>query len=198
MKTIEDVLTSKDVTECGPLVCICHGDCWSNNFLFHYNDASVANDNRIVDWQILSSENPGRDIYEFFGMSTSPEIRKECGTELMDHYVTTFMSALSKLGLCLEDEGFTREFIHSEIKKKMLFGLFAGLTWLPVIMDQSLTSDIEEMGKREDPVQCVKDADNIDVFTDAQKALTLDSILSNKLLCHRIINLVKDFKEALE
>ena len=192
------MLTTIDVSESGPLACICHGDCWSNNFLFHYNDAGVANDNRIVDWQILTPENPGRDIYEFLTTSTSPEIRKECSSELLDHYVTTFMSALSKLGLCLEEEGFTREFLTGEIKKKLLFGLFAGLTWLPGIMDQSMTSDIEKKGKKEDPVQCVKDADDTDVFTDAQKALTLDSILSNKLLCHHIINLVKDFKEVLE
>ena len=200
MKNIDDVFRVRDASECGPLICICHGDCWSNNFLFHYNDAGVANDNRIVDWQILVPENPGRDIYEFLATSTSPEVRKECGSELLDHYVTTFMSALSKLGVSLEDEGIDRQLILSEIKKKMLFGLFMGLALLPIIMDKTMTAKIEELGNDEGAAKSLRDGDrNTDeMFSEAQSTVTLDIILSNKPLCHRVIGLVEEIRAALQ
>jgi len=195
MKSAGDLFALNDASHCGPLVSICHGDCWINNLLFHFNDAGDADDVRIVDWQVTHIENPGRDIYNFLTTSTTPEVRQECG-QLLEHYATTFMSALKKLGVSLEDEGINQQLIISELKKRMLLGMFAGLAWLPLMIDQSMASAVDDLGKNEkvDRVPTEVEESNVTVFTEAHASLTLDIVLANQPLCHRIIGLVREFK----
>lgn len=192
--------SQKDVTECGPLVAICHGDCWINNILFHYNDAGDAPDDvRLVDWQIILPQNPGRDYYHFLASSTTTELRKECGQELLEHYATTFISALTKLGVPLEDEGIDQQFVIKHVQKEINFGLVMGMVMLPAMLDTSMTTKLEEMGKDEETANKAKTDDNgMEFFNEAQDALTVDVILANELLCNRIVDFVEEFRALLQ
>lgn len=200
-KNVSDVFALKDAAQCGPLVCICHGDVWSNNLLFRFNDADVADDVYLIDWQFLFLDNPGRDIYNFLTWSTSPELRKDHSREILDHYVDTFISALSKLGVNMEDEGLHHERIVEEINKKMLEGMFTGLAWLPYMLDQTMAAQIDKRAQEQDAASVAKESrggDTFEAFLDSQKSLTLDIVLANELLCHRVISLVKEFQEILQ
>ena len=198
-KYIDEIFDVPDLLKAGPLACICHGDCWSNNFLFHFDGNEVVDNVRIVDWQTLIPDSAGRDVYHFLTSSTTPELRKECGQELLEHYVDTFISAVKKLGVCLEEEGLNRDSVMAEIQKKMRYGFFFGLLMAPALLDQSMTAKLEEMGKREDATdRTEKSEDNKeDPFVEAQKSMTVEVILENKLLCQRIIGIVEEFRSKL-
>jgi len=198
-KYIDEIFDVPDLLKAGPLACICHGDCWSNNFLFHFDDNGAVDDVRIVDWQTLIPDSAGRDVYHFLTSTTTPELRKECGQELLEHYVDTFISAVKKLGVCLEEEGLNRDSVMAEIQKKMRYGFFFGLLMAPALLDQSMTAKLEEMGKREDATdRTEKSEDNKeDPFVEAQKSMTVEVILENKLLCQRIIGIVEEFRSKL-
>jgi len=194
MKFLEHEYSLKDVAECGPLACICHSDCWSNNFLFHFDGDNSVDDVRIVDWQTLLVENPGKDFYHFFLTSLTPELRKECGQELLEHYITTFLSGVKKLGVCLEDEGLDRHLVTREINKRMRFGLFTGLVITPSFMDKTVTSKFEEM----DQLDIEVSQENLTkAFGEAQDALTVDMMLTNEPLCQRIIAIAEELKQIL-
>jgi len=200
MKYADDVFTARDISNCGPLACICHGDCWSNNFLIHYDGAGDADDASIIDWQMLLPDNPGRDVYEFLTSSTTPELRKECGREFLEHYVDTFMSVLRQLGVRLEDEGLDRDSVMAEIEKRRMYGLLMGLVLLPSVIDDTMTSKLDEMSRDLHAVEA-RGADpghTCDVFAEAQNSLTLDGVMANEMLCHRIIGLVEEFRQVLQ
>lgn len=75
----------------GPLVCIAHGDYWSNNILFKYESDEESADEtelrtaknskpialKMVDFQISRISHPMSDILYFMYISTLPQLRKE-------------------------------------------------------------------------------------------------------------------------
>ena len=186
-----------DPSIAGPLTCFAHGDCWNNNILYRYDDSTgKVVEARLIDWQILLLSGPGRDVYHFLTSSTTPEMRKEIGKQLIDHYVDSLMSALEKLGLSLADEGFDRQFITAEVEKFKLFGMFNGILYLPAMVDNSLGSKVEELGKDASMVANVQEG--ADAFSETLDCMTLESVLANKLLCHRLVELVLETKEALQ
>merc|ERR1712071_715372 len=170
MQHLEGIFSLMDPSIAGPLTCFAHGDCWNNNILYRYDDSTgKVVEARLIDWQILLLSGPGRDVHRFLTSSTTPEMRKEIGKQLIDHYVDSLMSALEKLGLSLADEGFDRQFI---------------------------TAKVEELGKDASMVANVQEG--ADAFSETLDCMTLESVLANKLLCHRLVELVLETKEALQ
>jgi len=197
MQHLEGIFSLMDPSIAGPLTCFAHGDCWNNNILYRYDDSTgKVVEARLIDWQILLLSGPGRDVYHFLTSSTTPEMRKEIGKQLIDHYVDSLMSALEKLGLSLADEGFDRQFVTAEVEKFKLFGMFSGTLFLPVLVDGSYGSKVEELGNGVSTVASAEESG--DVFSASLDCMTLETVLANKLLCHRLIELVLETKEALQ
>ena len=185
------------LSKAGPLSCIAHGDCWNNNILYSYDDRTgKAVDVRLVDWQMVVLADPGRDVYTFLASSTTAAMRKENGKQLIDHYVSCLMSALEKLGLSLADEGFDRQFVTAEVEKSKLFGMISGILYLPIMLDGNWTSQLVDKAKDESVVAARKE--DMDPFSEVTGVLTFDSLLANKILCQRLIDLVLETKEAVQ
>ena len=177
---------------------ICHGDIWNNNILYRYDETTgKLKDVRLVDWQIITPDNPGRDVFHFLKTSTSPDVQRESGQEMVDHYITTLLSALEKLGLPLEEEGFDHQFVKAEINKKLWFGLFQGLTYLPGMLEQKMTTHIDELGKDE-TVLAAHAGNEMEALASTVNDMGLDVFLANETLCQRMIYLVEESKKAIE
>jgi len=191
----KELLTPELLSQCGPLACILHGDCWNNNMLYrHKNSDGEAVAMRLVDWQILLPGRPGKDVAHFLFTSTKTEMRKQSGHQLISDYVGTLMSALKKLGFSFDEEGFDRQTFIDEIKHQFLFGLFQGLLVLPAILDSALVTRMTE--KTNDP--SAKNQKPEDVFKDTEGLFTLDTLLENKELCRRMIDLVEEIQEIIQ
>jgi len=198
MKRLDELHTPKNISEIGPLALICHGDIWNNNILYRYDETTgKLKDVRLVDWQIITPDNPGRDVFHFLNSSTTPDVRRESGQEMVDHYITTLLSALEKLGLPLEEEGFDHQFVKAEINKKLWFGLFQGLTYLPGMLEQKMTTHIDELGKDE-TVLAAHAGNEMEALASTVNDMGLDVFLANETLCQRMIYLVEESKKAIE
>ena len=77
--------------------------------------------------------------------SKTPEVRKEHSQQLFDQYVNTFLSALERLDVPLEEEGLDHQFFMTELNKKLLFGMFQGLICLPVILEGKMVGRFEKI-----------------------------------------------------
>ena len=165
--------------EWGPLALIGHGDIWNNNILFRHDQVTgKIKDVRLVDWQSTTIRTPGNDVHQFLNTSVTPKDLKRNSQLLIDHYVTTFLSALGKLGLPLKQEGFDHQFVMAELNKKLLYGMFIALAFLPGILEKKMTEELREISKDETTVATFKDGG----FNDANEnffGLKLEMLLGN-------------------
>ncbi|KAL3287551.1 hypothetical protein HHI36_002019 [Cryptolaemus montrouzieri] len=98
-----------------------HGDCWNNNFLFHYKEEGTDPDEvMIIDWQVSYAASPVLDLvcYLFYG----------CSREVLDHldsllnfYYNTLSKRLIKLG-SNPNKCFPKEILIEKFKKYLPFG----------------------------------------------------------------------------
>ena len=118
---------------------------------------------RLIDWQILLPGRPGKDVAYFLFSSTKSRLRKDKGRWLIDNYVATLLSALKKLGA--EESAFDHEQVVAGVKKQFLYGMFIGINVLPVILDGTMVSKMEEWGNQslKNPPESLKILDNTQI-----------------------------------
>ncbi|ALC45502.1 CG6834, partial [Drosophila busckii] len=72
--------------------CLNHGDCWTNNILFAYDDKGEVKDTLFIDFQRSSFGSPARDLYYFIFNSTQLEIK----IEKFDHFIRYYHGELER------------------------------------------------------------------------------------------------------
>lgn len=74
-----------------PFAIICHGDCWSNNNLFKYDENGKPIEVCLIDWQVTRYASPATDIlYYIFGC-----VGKELRVSNYDIFLKTYYESLS-------------------------------------------------------------------------------------------------------
>lgn len=79
---------------------IAHGDCWTNNFLFKYENSSKNAPSRLcfLDWQLSRFGSPAHDLSYFLFSCTRKELRDNHYNELLKAYHTSLSEFLTILG----------------------------------------------------------------------------------------------------
>ncbi|CAH1245446.1 Hypp7486 [Branchiostoma lanceolatum] len=83
----------------GPLMVLCHGDCWANNIMFKVNDAGVPIDAMLVDWQCVCRAPPSNDLALLLLSSTDRSLRQQHTNDLLAHYHSVLTTTVQKCGL---------------------------------------------------------------------------------------------------
>ncbi|XP_017785243.1 PREDICTED: uncharacterized protein LOC108568578 [Nicrophorus vespilloides] len=89
MKYFEHIINNK-----GKQVVITHGDCWSSNMMFKYNDQNnpeKPTDLRLLDFQLVRKGSPVLDLSNFFYAGAPKHLLNK-----LDHYLKYYHSVLSK------------------------------------------------------------------------------------------------------
>lgn len=58
-----------------PYAIICHGDLWTNNMMFSYNDKNEPTEVSFIDWQITRYASPITDLVFYLFCSVAKELR---------------------------------------------------------------------------------------------------------------------------
>uniref|UniRef100_A0A1B0D7X8 CHK kinase-like domain-containing protein n=1 Tax=Phlebotomus papatasi TaxID=29031 RepID=A0A1B0D7X8_PHLPP len=116
---------------------ICHGDCWTNNFLYRYGtDRKTVSDVCLVDFQLIRCGSLTLDIANLIFCCTDHALRKEHLQDLLKLYGEELAKALKKFGsypsFCGSCEEELMDKIHAEFKKYARFGLGLAMDILPI------------------------------------------------------------------
>lgn len=77
---------------------ILHGDLWSNNFMYDYQDKSPIS-SKLIDYQIVKYGPPSLDVLQFIFTNTRSRFRQEFSEDLIEYYYTTLSGILTSKGL---------------------------------------------------------------------------------------------------
>jgi len=133
---VEDVLNnlSEFWDEClkpiEPLAALCHGDLWTQNTLWKYEDGLVK-DIRFIDLQVLRYGNFSLDISNFLCICSDSVVVREHFDEIMLTYYNEFETALSCLG---EKITFSLQDLYDDYSKHGRWGLICAFQWLPMML----------------------------------------------------------------
>ncbi|XP_074094449.1 uncharacterized protein LOC141524453 [Cotesia typhae] len=116
----------------GPFTVFCHGDCWTNNFLFSNSDTD-AEAVYLVDFQLLRVGSLALDLVNLLYCCTSGEVRRVHMNSLLLHYHQHLMEALNTLNpQQSRDSSVSWELLNEEVRKCGRFGFGIALDILPI------------------------------------------------------------------
>lgn len=115
------------------IVVMNHGDLWTTNFMYAYDDPKQPEKPTraiFVDFQVNFYGSPGCDINFFLNTSVRLNLLKERRDDLINVYYKTFKETLEFLHY---DNIPTLEDLKYELRTRELYGLFALFGFLPVV-----------------------------------------------------------------
>ncbi|KOB70161.1 putative Juvenile hormone-inducible protein, partial [Operophtera brumata] len=111
---------------------ISHGDCWTNNFLFKYDDATPI-DAKIIDFQLSRCASPVLDISFMIYACTTQDLRDRHYNELLKYYYDVLSTQIREMGSD-PDKVYSWDLFMSEIKRYSYFGLAFSFESTPFIV----------------------------------------------------------------
>ncbi|XP_063704718.1 uncharacterized protein LOC134834102 [Culicoides brevitarsis] len=110
---------------------ICHGDCWTPNFLFKYGeDPTIPVCAKMIDFQLSRYASPALDISFFIYSCTTQELREKHYEDLLQAYHAGMTEQLRVVGLQAK-EVFPYEALLEEMQQRACFGVGMGIESIP-------------------------------------------------------------------
>lgn len=81
-----------------PLAVLCHGDCWTNNFLYKYDGNNVILETCLVDFQLIRFGSPALDISNLIFCCTDKSLRQNHMKTILQIYFKELLKSLRTLG----------------------------------------------------------------------------------------------------
>jgi aminoglycoside phosphotransferase (APT) family kinase protein len=127
-------VASSEIAE--PFSVISHGDCWTNNYLYHYKKKGMPDDIVLIDWQLTRCCSPVIDLAYFFFICTDHILRAKHFDELLGihhHALTDLLEHLG--GDAMTQFPFTA--LLRQIKKFGKFGVVMAAFIVPMLQTKS-------------------------------------------------------------
>lgn len=108
-----------------------HGDLWTNNILFKYNEDGNVIGAKLVDFQLCAYASPGVDLNYFIWSSVQQDVRDNRIEELKAIYLDTLNYNLEELGC---KERLSKEQLEEELEFARFVGFLVLFFVLPFIV----------------------------------------------------------------
>lgn len=105
-----------------------HGDLWSNNIMFHYDEAGSIDDMCLVDFQMCKWGSPVQDLQYFIFSSCSQEVRVKEFDHMISYYHGQLIKYLNLLKYPKKLPKLTD--LHVQLLKKGFYGVYIAFTML--------------------------------------------------------------------
>ncbi|KAH8277123.1 hypothetical protein KR026_005632 [Drosophila bipectinata] len=139
-----------------PLSAICHGDCWVNNFLYHYNpeDSQQVLEVALIDFQLIRYSSIALDIANLLYCCTTKEMRDANLQALIKTYTEELFRWLEIMCTTLPEHCDTLEKLQDlfadELKSYGRFALGLALDIIPISTGSSEDApDMYLQGKKD-------------------------------------------------
>lgn len=124
-----------------------HGDCWTNNMMFLYQNGSPQ-EIILFDWQVLRYVTPVQDLVYFLFSCTDGDFRRKHYEEMIDLYYSSLSTMVAKLKHDV-NELFPRSALDDQLLEFGHYGILMGMFLVPMMCTQAEElPDIEAMAKR--------------------------------------------------
>ncbi|XP_050436496.1 uncharacterized protein LOC126843172 [Adelges cooleyi] len=119
-----------------PLDVLCHGDCWTNNFLVRYTADGDISEVSIVDFQIARYGSPALDLTSLLYCCTTVDLRSKHLPELLQSYYDSVISILEQTD-CMDRYPDICQKLNREFLEYGGFGLGVAMDLIPIITCES-------------------------------------------------------------
>lgn len=108
---LDDIMASQEDST-GFRSTLLHGDLWSNNFLYRYENGEIT-DCVLIDFQTVKYGPPAMDVLQFLLTNTRKGFREQHQNELLKHYYEFFSGLLAERGFRADEILSENEFQES-------------------------------------------------------------------------------------
>nr|XP_022920120.1 uncharacterized protein LOC111428703 [Onthophagus taurus] len=147
---------------------ITHGDCWTNNMMFKYDDVNnpfIPTSMRLIDWQLQKVGSPAEDISYFLYACSDKSVFNNLD-DWLRVYHNSLMAQLTKLG-CASINHLSFHELKSQYEKYAKYGfLFSCMVIKLMLSDADEVPDLSDINKEGNSIMKSFDFDskNEDVY----------------------------------
>uniref|UniRef100_A0A1Y9IVG8 CHK domain-containing protein n=1 Tax=Anopheles minimus TaxID=112268 RepID=A0A1Y9IVG8_9DIPT len=117
-----------------------HGDLWSNNMMFRYENETTVREIMLVDYQISTYGSPGLDLVYTLYNCPHRDIRLDRREDLLKEYHQVLRDTLKRNGY---ERVPSFEDVKEEFTRNEFYGLVCAVTFLPImVMERSTDLDL--------------------------------------------------------
>ncbi|KMZ05809.1 uncharacterized protein Dsimw501_GD21200 [Drosophila simulans] len=144
----------------GDFLTLAHGDLWTTNIMFQYDDAGHPINAIFIDFQFSAWNSPAIDLHYFFSTALQADIRLKKQPELVQFYYYKLKAALKKVQYTGNVPSLF--VFHQQFRNRSFYAAFASLIFEPTMtytgkeeasMDQIISLSEKGMRFKDDAFQ---------------------------------------------